>query len=77
MFSLYTVVSSSESVLLFALAFFSSYAIYYYVFYLTSHLVSLLAFLTLIESGRRILPGLNLPQKEKALALLLAALAGL
>jgi hypothetical protein len=75
-FSLYIVVSSSESILLFVLAFFSSYATYYYVFYLTNHIVSLLAFLTLIESGRRILPGLNLPQKEKALALLLAALAG-
>ena len=31
-------------------------------------------FLTLIECGRQVLPGLNLPQREKALAWLLAGL---
>jgi hypothetical protein len=76
LFSVYVIASTAESILLFAIAFLASYNVYYYVFYLTSHIVSLLAFLTLIECGRRVLPGLNLPQKEKALTLLLAAIVG-
>jgi hypothetical protein len=35
-----------------------------------------MAFLTLIEAGRRVLPGLNLPQKEKAIALLIVSVCG-
>jgi hypothetical protein len=73
-FSAYVFAAAIESVLLLAIAFSASYAVYYYVFYVTSHIVSVLAFLTLIECGRRVLPGLNLPQKEKALACLLASL---
>src|SRR6266852_3225300 len=75
-FSLYIFVSMAESLLLFAIAFLASYATYYHVFYVTGRLVSASALLTLIEFGRQVLPGLNLPQKEKALAWLLAALAG-
>ena len=67
-------VSAAESLLLFAIAFLASYTTYYHVFYLTGRLISVLAFLTLIEFARQVLPGLNLPQKEKALLLLFAAL---
>jgi hypothetical protein len=74
-FSVYVFVSTADSLLLFTLAFLASYATYYHVFYITGRLVSALAFLSLIEFGRQVLPGLNLPQKEKALAGLLAALA--
>jgi hypothetical protein len=75
-FSLYIFVSTTESLLLLAIAFLASYPAYYHVFYVTGRLVSVFAFLTLIEFGRHLLPGLNLPQKEKALAWLLATLAG-
>lgn len=74
-FSVYALASTIESFLLLAIAFFASYSVYYSVFYVTGHIVSLLAFLTLIECGRRVLPGLDLPQKEKAFGLLFAALA--
>ena len=74
-FSTYILASTIESILLFVIAFLADYATYYSVFYVTSHIVSALAFLTLIECGRRVLPSLNLPQREKAIALLLAALA--
>ena len=76
LFSVYAMASTAESILLFAIAFLSGYNVYYRVFYITSHIVSLLAFLTLIECSRRVLPGLNLPQKEKALILLLVAIVG-
>ena len=65
---------SIKSLLLLAIAFWASYSTYYYVFYISSYIESALVFLTLIECGRQVLPGLNLPQKEKALAWLLAAL---
>jgi hypothetical protein len=76
-FSSYALASTIESLLLFAVAFLFDYTVYYYVFFVTSHLVSLMAFLALIESGRRVLPGLDLPQKEKAFALLFVAIAGI
>ena len=76
-FSLYACSSTAESVLLLTVAFVGSYATYYYVFYVTSHLISMMAFATLIECGRRVLPGLNLPEKEKAFGLLFLALAAL
>jgi hypothetical protein len=44
------------------------------ILYIGNYIESALVFLTLIECGRQVLPGLNLPQKEKALACLLAAL---
>jgi hypothetical protein len=73
-FSVYVFASTGESILLMALAFWASYAAYYYAFYVTSHAVSVLAFLVLIEFTRHVLPGLDLPRKEKALTLLLASI---
>jgi hypothetical protein len=66
---------SVKSFLLYALAFWSSYKAYYYTFYISGYIESALVLLTLIECGRQVLPGLNLPQKEKAFAWLGAALA--
>jgi hypothetical protein len=74
-FSLYAVASTVESIVLLGVAFFFGYPVYYYVFYVTSHLVSLAAFLTLIECGGRVLPGLDLPKRGRALSLLLMAVA--
>jgi len=76
-FSLYSFAAAFECALLLAIAFSASYEVYYYVFYVTSHTVSVLAFLTLMECGRRVLPGLNLPQKEKAFGFLFVALAAI
>lgn len=76
-FSSYALASTAESLLLFAIAFLFDYKVYYYVFYVTSHIVSLMAFSALLESGRRVLPGLDLPQKEKALTLLSLAVIGI
>jgi hypothetical protein len=73
-FSALIFASSIRSLVLFALAFLSSYKAYYYTFYVSSYIESALAFLTIIECGRRVLPGLNLPQKEKAFAWLGASL---
>ncbi len=67
-------VTTVEDLLLFVIAFWGSYRTYYSAFYANSHIDSALAFLTLIECGRQVLPSLNLPQKEKALAGLLASL---
>jgi hypothetical protein len=60
--------------LLFALAFWANYPAYYYSFYASRYIESVLVFFTLIECGRQVLPGLNLPQKEKAFAYLATAL---
>lgn len=73
-FSAYVFVSTFKSFVLLALTFFASYTAYYYAFYVTGYMVSALAFFTLIEFGRQVLPGLDLPQRWKALAGLLAAL---
>jgi hypothetical protein len=61
---------------LFVIAFWANYAAYYYAYYISGYVESALVFLTLIECGRQVLPGLDLPQKEKAFAWLFAALAG-
>jgi hypothetical protein len=73
-FSTLVFASGGRSLLLLALAFWSSYPAYYYAFYVGSYIESALIFLTLLECGRQVLPGLNLPQKEKALAWLLVSL---
>jgi uncharacterized membrane protein YwzB len=73
-FSLLAFVSSIKSLILFGIAFWASYATYYRVFYISGYIESALVFLTLLECGRRVLPGLNLPQKEKAFLYLLIAL---
>jgi len=75
LFSVYAAWTTTQSIALFAIAFLATYNVYYYVFYVASHLGSLLAFLTLIECGRRVLPGLDLPQKQKAISLLLASVS--
>jgi hypothetical protein len=74
-FSALVFASSAKSLLLLAIAFWASYSTYYYVFYIGGYIESALVFLTLIECGRQVLPGLNLPQKEKALAWLVGAIA--
>lgn len=73
-FSVFIFASTAGDLTLFAIAFWFSYRAYYYAFYTSGYINSVLAFLTLLECGRQVLPGLNLPQKEKALAWLLAAL---
>src|SRR4051794_38313848 len=65
-FSALIFASSSKSFVLLALAFLSSYKAYYYAFYIGGYVETALAFLTVIECGRQVLPGLDLPQKEKA-----------
>jgi hypothetical protein len=76
-FSLYVLVSLVDSVLLFAVAFFASYATYYHIFYVAGHIVSAFAFLTLIEFGCQVLPGLDLPRRQEALGCLLLAIASI
>ena len=73
-FSVFVLVSTAGALMLLAIAFWFSYRAYYYAFYISCGIDSALAFLTLIECGRQVLPGLNLPQKEKALTGLLVAL---
>jgi len=75
-FSFYAITSTANSLLLLFAAFLTNYTVYYYIFYVAGHIVSLAAFLTLIESGRRVLPGLNLPQKERAILLLIVSVCG-
>jgi hypothetical protein len=67
-FSALIFASSAKSLLLLAIAFWASYAAYYHTFYISGYIESALVFFTLIECGRQVLPGLNLPQKEKAFA---------
>ncbi len=73
-FSTFAFAFTLKGLLLLAIASWGSYSAYYYTFYITGYLESALAFATLIECGRRVLPGLNLPQKENAFGLLFAAL---
>jgi hypothetical protein len=74
-FSALIFASTSTSFVLLALAFLSSYKAYYYAFYIGSYIEAVLAFVTVGECGLQVLPGLNLPQKEKAFAWLGASLA--
>jgi len=74
-FSALIFVSTGRSLSLLALAFLASYRAYYYAFYIGSYIEAALVFFTVVECGRQVLPGLNLPQKEKAFAWLGAALA--
>jgi hypothetical protein len=73
-FTLYIFVSTAESLSLLAVAFLASYTTYYHVFYVSGRVVSAAAFLTLLEFARQVLPGLKLPERERAIACLLAAL---
>lgn len=76
-FSVYAFGSLAQNLLLIGLAYVASYPVYYYVFHGTSHLISVLAFLTMVEFGRQVLPDLDLPEKEKAFAWLFAAIAAI
>jgi hypothetical protein len=73
-FSVFVFFATAKDLVLFIIAFWANYPTYYYAFYIGSYIESALIFLTLIECGRQVLPGLNLPQKEKAFAWLLASL---
>lgn len=74
-FSMFTFFFTAKDLLLFILAFWGSYEAYYYAFHASGYLESALAFLTLVECGRQVLPGLDLPKKEKAYTWLGIALA--
>jgi hypothetical protein len=73
-FSVFVFFATTENLLLLAIAFWSSYPAYYYAFYVGGYIESALALLTMIECGRQVLPGLNLPQKERAIVCLVSAL---
>lgn len=75
--SAYVFVSTIGSLLLLALTFLASYATYYYGFYAISFVESVVAFSTLLEFWRQVLPGFDLPHNKQALCWLLAALAGI
>jgi len=74
LFSTLVFFATVKSFGLFVIAFRTSYASYYYTYYISGYIESALVFLTLIECGRQVLPGLNLPQKEKAFTWLAVAL---
>jgi hypothetical protein len=76
-FSAYVSTSTVKSLVLLALAYLASYATYYQTFHIASYIKSALAFLTLIEFARWVLPGINLPHNKKAFAWFLTALAGI
>src|SRR5438445_1083805 len=74
-FSMFAFFFTAKDLLLFVLAFWGSYEAYYYAFHASGYLESALAFFTLIECGRQVLPGLDLPKKGKAYTWLGIALA--
>ena len=74
LFSSYVLASTLKSSLLFVISFLGSYGAYYYTFYATGRIIWALAFLTLLEFGRQVLPSLNLPRKERAAAWLIVSL---
>ena len=75
--SAYVFVTTTGSLLLLALTFLANYATYYYAFYAISFAESVVAFLTLLEFWRQVLPGFDLPHNKQALGWFLAALAGI
>jgi hypothetical protein len=64
-FSVFMLATTLENLLLFVIAFWFSYRAYYYAFYINGCIDSPLAFLTLIECGRQVLPGLKPAAKRK------------
>jgi hypothetical protein len=74
--SAYVFVTTIGSLVLLALAFLASYAVYYYSFFAVSFAQSFAAFLTLLEFWRQVLPGFNLPHNKQALGWSVAALGG-
>ena len=73
-FSVFVFFATAKDLMLLIIAFWAAYSTYYYAFYIGSYIESALILLTLIECGRQVLPGLNLPQKEKAFSWLLGFL---
>lgn len=73
-FSAYILVTALKSLGLFILGFWGSYALYYHFFYWAGHAESALAFIVLVEFGRQVLPGIDLPRRWEALNYLIAAL---
>jgi hypothetical protein len=73
-FSAYILASTTKSLALFVIAFLGSYRAYYYTYYLTGQIGWMLAFLTLLEFGRQVLPSLNLPRREWAAVWLMVSL---
>lgn len=74
--SAYVFASTIKSLFLMGLAFLASYTVYYYSFFAASFVLSAIAFLTLLEFWRQVLPGFNLPHNKQALGWFLAALGG-
>jgi hypothetical protein len=77
LFTVFIFASAAETIFLFVIAFAASYGTYYRAFYVAGRIVSVSAFLTVIEFGRQVLPGLKLPQREKALGCLTAAICSI
>jgi hypothetical protein len=75
--SAYVLGSTIKSLFLLALAFLASYTVYYYSFFAASLVLSAIAFLTLLEFWRQVLPGFDLPHNKRALGWFLGALAGI
>jgi len=75
--SAYVFASTIKSLFLLALAFLASYTVYYYSFFAASLVLSAIAFLTLLEFWRQVLPGFDLPHNKQTLGWFLAALAGI
>jgi hypothetical protein len=73
-FSVYIAVSTAENLMLLTIAFRGTYAAYYYTYYLAGYIELTLAFAALIELGRQVFPGLDLPRKREAVRWLLAAI---
>ncbi len=74
--SAYVFASTIKSLFLLALAFLASYTVYYYSFFVANFMLSAIAFLTLLEFWRQVLPGFNLPRNKQALGWFLTALGG-
>ena len=74
--SAYVFASTIKSLLLLAVAFLVNYTVYYYSFFVANFMLSAIAFLTLLEFWRQVLPGFNLPRNKLALGWFLAALGG-
>ena len=74
-FSAYILTTTAKSLLLFSLASWSSYGVYYYVFYATSYLEAVLVLFALTECALQVLPGFDLPKKSKAVILFVGAVA--
>lgn len=75
-FSSYIFAACVQDLVQLAVSSWGSYTVYYYTFYATEYTVAALGLCTLVECGRQVLPGFKLPDKEKALAWLFVAIAG-